>query len=354
MKRLFLLLGFIMLVACSNPATSSEDTNKKTETAKVEKYSRDFFDTFDTIVSFISYDDSQEEFNKKADFVEEEFHRLHKLYDNYNNYEGINNIKTVNDNAGKGPVKVDKDLIDLVIFSKRLNKEVSPKVNVAMGSVLNIWHDYREKEIEDKEISTLPPMEELEIANENCNIDDIIIDEEKSTIEITNPNLLIDLGATAKGYATELVCNKLEEKGVTSAMLSAGGNVKVIGNPKDGRESWVIGIQNPENAFGRSDEQIVKAINVKDASVVTSGNYQRYYIVDGNNYHHLIDPDTLMPGNYYSSVSIIAEDSGFADFLSTAAFLLPFEESKKLVEDNNAEAVWVMPDKSIVTTNGIE
>lgn len=354
MKKILMLLAFTTLVACSNPDTSNEKLESADSSSQVQKYSRDFFDTFDTIVTFISYEDSQESFDKTADFVEDEFHRLHKLYDNYNNYDGINNIKTVNDNAGKGPIKVDKDLIDLVVFSKKLNKEVSPKVNIAMGSLLNIWHDYREEGMNNSDFSSLPSMEELELANKDTNIDDIIIDEENSTLEITNPKLLIDLGSTAKGYATELVCDELEEMGVSSAMLSAGGNVKVIGEPEDGREAWAIGIQNPENAFGESDEQIIKAVSVKDESVVTSGNYQRYYVVDGVNYHHLIDPDTLMPGNYYSSVSIIAEDSGFADFLSTAAFLLPFEESKKLVEENNAEAVWVMPDKSVISTDGIK
>lgn len=90
-----------------------------------------------------------------------------------------------------------------------------------------------------------------------------------------------------------------------------------------------MGIQDPDGAvLGLSD--IVETLYLTGCSVVTSGDYQRYYVVDGQRYHHLIDPDTLMPDTDFRSVSIITEDSGYADLLSTAAFLMPYEESRRV------------------------
>ena len=371
MRKKILALGLaaMVLTSCAN---TNEETIVEDETSEVvqseaptieddseqtgayEKYEHTFFNTFDTLISYMEYNQSEEDFKENADFVEAEFNRYHKLFDNYNEYEGVYNIKTVNNAAGQGPVVVDPDLIDLVEFSIKANKEVSPKVNIAMGSVLGLWHEAREEGIENPEAASLPNRADLEEASKHMNIDDIIVDRENSTIEIMDPSLSIDLGATAKGYATERVMEDLKARGVESCILSSGGNVKTLGQPMDGRDAWGVGIQNPENAFGRSEDQILDVILLdKSASVVTSGNYQRYYEVDGEIYHHIVDPDVLEPVNYYTSVSILIEDSAMADFLSTAAYLLPLEESKALVEKMGAEGLWVLEDGSIEYTAGM-
>ena len=126
-----------------------------------------------------------------------------------------------------------------------------------------------------------------------------------------------------------------------------------MGNPPaDGRAKWGVGIQDPDGAvLGLSD--IVETLFLTNASVVTSGDYQRYYVVDGQRYHHLIDPDTLMPDTDFRSVSIITEDSGYADLLSTAAFLMPYDESRAFIESlDGVEALWVFPDGRIEMTDG--
>ena len=131
-----------------------------------------------------------------------------------------------------------------------------------------------------------------------------------------------------------------------------GGNVRMGNPPADGRAKWGVGIQDPDGAvLGLSD--IVETLYLTGCSVVTSGDYQRYYVVDGQRYHHLIDPDTLMPDTDFRSVSIITEDSGYADLLSTAAFLMPYEESRAFIDSlDGVEAIWLFPDGSKKMTFG--
>ena len=147
----------------------------------------------------------------------------------------------------------------------------------------------------------------------------------------------------------------LEEAGLNSALISAGGNIRAIGMPLDGiRDKWGVGIQNPDRTIF-DDARVLETIFVTDNSVVSSGDYQRYYIVDGEILHHLVHPETYMPTNYYRQVSIVTPDSGLADFYSTAVFLLPFEESKELVESiDNLEVMWVFPDGTVEVTEGLK
>lgn len=132
--------------------------------------------------------------------------------------------------------------------------------------------------------------------------------------------------------------------------------MRVGAAPADGRAAWTIGVQKPEGfILSNSENDMLAKFAVSDMSIVTSGDYQRYYTVEGRRYHHLIDPRTLMPGAYYRAVTILTADSGLADLLSTAAFLLPYEESRALIEGlDGVEALWVMPDESIVMTDGAQ
>jgi thiamine biosynthesis lipoprotein len=177
------------------------------------------------------------------------------------------------------------------------------------------------------------------------------------TAYLSDPDSSIDLGAVAKGYTTELVCDELESEGFKSFAISAGGNVKVVGKPlaKD-RDTWIIGIQNPVSttSAGTTDDLIDK-VAVVDVCVVTSGWYQRYFKVDGKIYHHIIDPVTLYPQNYYKSVTIVHEDSGICDLLSTALMLIPYEEGLAFIKTiPGADAYWVLDDGTIKTTAGMD
>lgn len=326
---------------------------------------------FDTITTYMSYVSSEEEFNEQCDYIEEQLNYYDQLFDKYNTYNGMNNLKTINDNAGKKAIEVDQALIDLLNLSIERNRKISSKVNIAFGSVINIWHDYREEAESHDGVGTVPSDVELEKANQHTSIDSIEIDEKKKTVYINDALASIDVGATAKGYAIELIKDGLIEMGVDNFLLSGGGNVASHGQRKiqkegefyldDCADKFCVGIESPQDGnYAASaddpDSENEAVLVVQGESIVTSGDYQRFYQdVNGVRYHHLIDPETLYPAVHFRSVSIITEDSGLADFLSSAVFLMEYEEGLKLVNSlDGVEAIWLLEDGKIRMSDGLK
>ncbi len=314
-------------------------------TARLTRYESQFLGVFDTMTSIVGYAHSKDEFTKYSQLIHDKLFEYHKLYDIYNDYEGMNNLKTINDNAGKAPVKVDKRIIDLAEFSKDWYEKTDGKVNIAFGAVLSIWHDYRERGIDDPENAQLPSMVKLKEANKHTNINKVVVNEKDSTIYLEDPEMSLDVGAVAKGYATEMVSRIAEENGFTSGLISVGGNVRALGSKEGKGQPWNVGIQNPDLS---SEQKEIKIVNAMDSSVVTSGIYERYYTVDGKNYHHIIDPNTLFPAVYFKSVTILCKDSGMADALSTSVFNMPFDKGLEFIESQpDTEAMWILNDGAI-------
>ncbi|MDI9496823.1 MAG: FAD:protein FMN transferase [Bacillota bacterium] len=319
---------------------------------ELTKYQAEFIMLFDTVTRIVGYTETKEEFTGYSQIIRDDLKEYHQLYDIYNDYEGINNIKTINDNAGIKPVKVDKRIIDLLKFSKEVYEKTKGKTNIAYGAVLKIWHEYRTEGLEDPENASLPPLEELEKASQHTNIEDIIIDEVNSTVFLKDPLMSLDVGALAKGYATEQVSKTARDIGLKSALLSVGGNVRAINNNVTTDQPWNVGIQNPDP---EDENPIFKVVKLDDGSLVTSGDYERFYTVDGKRYNHIIDPDTLYPAEYFTAVSIISKDSGIADALSTALFCMPFEEGLEFINSlPETEAMWIFKDKTVRYSDNFE
>ncbi len=334
-----LLTGPLVLSGCGRTA------------GRRERFSSQYYDLFDTVTVFTSYADSQETFDRYADILYDEMLYYHQLYDIYQEYEGVSNLMTVNRHAGAEPVKVDEKLLALLEKGIELYDLTGGSVNIAMGSVLSVWHEYREAGLRDPEHAQLPPMELLREAAEHTDIRKMRIDRENSTICLEDPQMSLDVGAIAKGFAAEMVCKRLEEEGMDSGMLNVGGNVRTVGT-KPGGESWMVGIRNPLEDSG---EAYLHRIGLIDMSLVTSGSDQRFYEVDGVRYHHIIHPETLMPWDRYASVSILCADSGLADGLSTAIFNMEYEDGLELIESlDGVEALWIYPDGTESYSTGFE
>jgi thiamine biosynthesis lipoprotein len=286
-------------------------------------------------------------FQENCDEISKMLDEYHQLFDIYHEYTGINNLCTINKNAGGEPLVVNQKLIEFLLYAKEIYALTNGKTNVMLGSVLKLWHDERENASINPSEAKLPDTEALTKANLYTSIELLEIDETNSTVRIADDNARIDVGALGKGYATEKVAQMLEAKGVTSYVLNIGGNIRIIGSKPNG-EGWVTGIRDPFS------EGYALYTNLKDTSCVTSGNYERYYTVEGKRYHHIIDSDTLMPSTYFSSITVITKNSGLSDALSTALFTMSYEEGLELVNNlDSVEVIWIHMNGDIIYTDGV-
>lgn len=339
MLRKTFILFLVLALALSGCAFGGVDTEKK-------QYQATFLTLFDTVTAISGLAESQEEFQAQAQTIHDALLEYHRLFDIYETYDGMNNLKTVNDQAGIAPVQVDARIIDLLLDCRALYGETNGRVNAAMGSVLRLWHDARAQSLLDPAQAVLPDPDSLREAAKHTGFDTVHIDPAASTVYLADPAQSLDVGAIAKGWAVERVCRSLPE----GLLISVGGNVRATGpRPTDGSD-WVVGVQKPDGAAG----DYLHTLYVTDGSVVSSGDYQRYFTVDGARYHHIIDPDTLYPAAYWRNVTVLCPDSGLADALSTALFTLPREDGQALAEACGAEVLWLDAQGNVSYTPGFQ
>lgn len=330
-----------------------------------KRYSTQFLDVFDTVSMEIGYTKTEEAFTEASAASHKQLLREHQLYDIYNSYDGLNNLKKVNDQAGVGPVQVDPELIDLVKWGKDVCRLTNGKVNIAYGAVLQLWHEKREQGLADPDLAALPDADALAEAARHTDIDDVVIDASAGTIYLRDPEMRLDVGGIGKGYAAEKAARLLQNAGADHFLLNLGGNLRAIGTKGDGTK-WVCPVESPDYRDDQRGDPYAVTCYLNDLSLVTSGDYERYYTVDGQRYHHIIDPDTAYPAAYHRSVTVLTEDSGLADALSTALFMMSVEDGKALLqsiregssplgEDLAAtvlEAMWIDADGQQTYTDG--
>lgn len=327
MKRLLWLVGALLVLSGCGTG--------------MQRYEATYWDVFDTVTTVTGYAAVQAEFDAAAREIHDALLEYHRLYNIYESYDGLRNLKTVNDQAGIGPVPVDERILSLLQFAQTAWTETGSRVNAAMGSVLALWHDAREQALEDPDRAALPDRSALEEAALHTDLSALELDLEAGTAFLTDPDMALDVGALAKGYAVEQVAAAAPDH----FLISVGGNVCATGPKPDGTP-WTVAVENPDGG------DFLKLLYAEDRSVVTSGDYQRYFELDGVRYHHIIDPDTLEPAAYWRSVTVVAESSAAADCLSTALFTLPQAEGQQLLDQWGAEALWIGRDGAQVMSPG--
>ena len=322
MRRVFIigLIFCLILTGCALPKQGKQ------------QHQATFLDVFDTVTTISGMTDSEENFRQRVGQIHDLLLRYHQLFDIYNEYPGLNNLKTVNDHAGIGPVQVDGEIICLLQDCRDYYELTGRTVNVAMGSVLALWHEARTAGIDDPERAILPEEAALKNAAAHTDWAAVEIDEEAGTVYLSDPELRLDVGAVAKGWSAQRAAEAAPE----GFLISVGGNVCATGPKDESGTPWVVGITDPDGGSG-----YLHTLYNRNSAIVTSGDYQRYYVVDGEVYHHIIDPQTLYPARRFRSVTVICQDSGLADALSTALFILPREEGEALALSCGAEAMWV-------------
>lgn len=318
MKRLSSLLLFLLITVCTLLETGCQ--------AKPQRYSAEYYDVFDTVCRFTAYCSSEGDFSAASEAVHRELLRLHRLFDIYDG--GEMSVKALNDNGFLD--NPDEDILSVLSLGVEYYELSGGRLNIAMGSVLQLWHNARKDKI-------LPDQNELSEAAKHMDISRMELSKDKITL--SDPQMSIDLGAIAKGYACEKVTELVLSMGIDNFALDLGRNIRTMGEKPNGK--WVIGIQDPDGG-------ILDYLECTDSAVITSGDYERLMELDGKKYSHIIDPDTLYPAEFYRSVTVITDNSSDGDALSTALFCMDLESGRELLEKKGAKAVWVLADGTVV------
>lgn len=310
----------------------------------------------DAPVTFVAYTNSQAEFDKYFEQLKTEMSYLGQLFDRYNDYPNLNNLKTINDQAGIKAVEVDQNLIDLLVFARDWASLSQNTFNVSLGAVLDIWSDYRNEgklmnAADPTEFGRIPSLGLLQQADTCTGWGFVEIDDQANTVFITNPCTRLDVGGIAKGFAIDIAVNKLKDAGLETAIINIGDSSIITIGTKPSGDEWGVGIAQPKRNVIFADGSVDTLYFKESIFISTSGDNQNYYLAeDGRYYHHLIDPITLFPVEtpLHSVTVATSLSAGAAEALSKAMFILPYEEALKLVDElrttypnDTIEATWV-------------
>lgn len=329
MKRMYFISLFILCIIFSS--CSGNENAQYSESRYV----------IGTIVSITI--NSREKVEKEV--FDKIFDQLTEIQNKMTINQDVNSeVEAINENAGKGPVKVSDDTFYVIQTGVEYTKLSDGRFDITVGPLVKEWNIGFEN-------ARVPSRKEIEDALALIGIEDIRLNEKEKTVELLREGMKIDLGGIAKGYAGDMVKNTLKDMGYSSSIINLGGNLLCNGSKLDGSD-FKIGVRDP---YGKNNDY-AGIISMSDRAVVTSGTYERNFTEDGVLYHHILDTNTGFPvENNLGSVTIVTELSVIADALSTGVFALGLEEGMRFVESlDSVEAIFITEDKKIYLTEGIE
>ena len=274
--------------------------------------------------------------NEAASTVLAEIQRVEDL----TSFHKPSGLTALNDHAGKGPCKVDPELFALIEKSLRQAHETDGAFDPTIGPLSRAWNFSGEE-------PRLPDGSEIALLLPKVGWNLVKLDTNAGTVELPVEGMALDLGGIAKGYALDRVRDVLKKYGINNALVNAGGDVLALGEKEPGRP-WRIGVQDPRVPTG-----IRAIVNLKDKLIVTSGDYERFFIKDGRRYHHILNPRTGFPAGELCSVTLIRDLGPSADGLSLAVFVLGPEKGLKLVESlPGVEGLFIDVEGRVSMTSG--
>ncbi len=311
-RIVIILLIVLQIAGCGEPKTDS--------------YKRDFF-AMDTYITCQVLTADKALAESGLNRVEEAFMEIDRLT---NRFEKESDVYAVNEKAGNGPVKVSEDVYAIIETALEWSDRTDGTFNILIGGVMNLWGFGTEK-------PTVPLAADVAAALSRTDYHKIVLDAEQSTIFLPERGMVLDFGGVAKGYATDKAVAALRELGIENALINAGGNVYTMGTRADGTP-WKVGVQDPRNPKG-----IAALLKGSDVALVSSGDYQRYFEVNGTRYHHILDPASGQPARASAGITVIMKSATVADILSTALFVKGPTEGISLAEKiPQVEAVMIL------------
>ncbi len=280
----------------------------------------------DTIVSISVVSRSRE---KASIAINRVFGEMEKLSALVNFYSETSELSQLNRNAGKKPVKVSFETLDLVKEATSVARLTGGAFDPTIGVISTLW-DFNNR--------IMPDSKDIKERLKLVSYKNIVINEEKSTVFLKKEGMLMDLGGIAKGYAADMAVEILFSSDIKSALISVAGDIRAYGVKPDGNP-WMIGIRDPRPAS--STENIMAAMPLNDLAISTSGDYQRFFEMEGTRYHHLLVPKTGMPASGCQSVSVLADSAVMSDSLSTAVFIMGPKKGLKFLDELGYKAIIV-------------
>jgi len=257
-------------------------------------------------------------------------------------YRDDSPVSEVNARAGHGGVEVPEELLKLVVEAKQISAQTDGKFDISFGALGGLWRYKAEK-------PTLPDPSLIEARLPLVDYRAILVDREKKTIALAKPGMAIGLGAIAKGYAVDRVAHILRSHGEDNFIINGGGDLFISG--RKGDRPWKVGIQNPRDRAS----YFARFPVTRPGAVVTSGDYEKFFELDGKRYHHILDPDTGYPARGTVSVTILADSAARADALATGVFILGPEKGMELIEaDDTLEGVIVTDELIPLVSSGLK
>jgi FAD:protein FMN transferase len=258
-------------------------------------------------------------------------------------YDIASQVSQINQQAGKAWVSVDPELFVVIKESQRYARLTNGLFNITVAALITLWQH-------SGNCGQIPSHSFIEDVLTKVDYEDILIDEQNRKIKLRQKGQKIDLGGIAKGYAANQVIQYYRQKGLHSAIINLGGNVALLGKREDGK-LWQVGIQDPDRERG----QCLATIAVSDTSVVTSGDYERFFLEDDRRYHHILNPFTGYPvDSRLRSVTVIHPDAMLADVLATTLFISGLEKGIKMLRCfADIEVIIVHEDKKIYLSKGL-
>ena len=270
---------------------------------------------------------------------------LHLYKNRFSANDADSELMEINLQAGKKAVQVHPELFELIALGKKHSIAANSHLNIAIGPLVQTWRIGFSD-------AKLPSEEEIQRLLKITNPEDIILDDSKQEVYLSKVGMRIDLGALAKGYIADKLKEFLVEQGVQSGIIDLGGNILTIGENPTFHRPWRIGIQNP--LLDRGEH--VAVIAVSDASVVTSGIYERQLVVDGKTYHHIFDRTTGYPmETEVASITIVAEKSVDCEIWTTRLFgQNPYDIIEEIEQQPGLEAFVITKNQKMMYTSGIQ
>ena len=277
--------------------------------------------------------------NEKIDLAVSEIQRIEKLL---TTYAADSETNFINGNAGISPVKVSKEIIELIERAIRISSVTQGAFDITYGSVdKSLWNF-------DTTMTSLPTKEIAKQSVKLINYKNIIVDREKLTVFLKEQGMRIGFGGIGKGYAAERAKLIMQAAGVKSGVVNASGDLTTWGIMPNG-EKWTIGIVHPEMA-----DKVFSYMNVSGLSVATSGNYEKYVVIDGKKYSHTINPKTGLPVTGIKSVTIVSINAEVADAMATPVMIMGIEAGLNMINQmNDIEAIVIDDYNTLFATKNI-